>query len=292
MTGRERLAAMVPWWSKVLIKLLLARFRLPYAAWRRLGIFRHGCMGDPGYAWRVYARHLEQYRSFSRQACPGEVLELGPGDSAFSGAFGAALGTRWTYLVDVRPFFRWDTTSREVLGTFLKEAHPELVLPEGPGLEDIRTEYLTAGLDSLRSLPDASVDFIWSQAVLEHLPRQAFPAFLAEMHRILRPDGLLSHRVDLKDHLGGGLNNLRFPEAVWESPWFQESGFYTNRLRRGELLSAFAQAGFEVAWLAEERWPRLPTSRKSLAPSFQSLSEDELLVSGLELVLRPLRGAP
>jgi SAM-dependent methyltransferase len=290
MNVRWSLATMVPWWAKILAKLLLARFRLPYRAWRKMGFFLHGAMEDPSYAWRVYSLHLAQYQKFSGKAVPGEVLELGPGDSAFSGAFGAALGTRRTVLVDVESFFSWNDRSMKTLRSFLFRDHPNLCLPDGSGLESIRTDYLTHGLESLRSLPEASVDFIWSQAVLEHLPREAFPAFLAEMRRIVRSDGLLSHRVDLKDHLGGGLNNLRFNDSIWESRWFQSSGFYTNRLRRDEILSAFRQAGFEVVLMVEERWSRMPTRKNKLNSAFRLRSDEELLVSGLNLVLRPTEG--
>ena len=290
MTGQGGLAASVPWWGKILAKLLLARLPVPHRVWRRLRVFRHGFMDDTDYAWRVLSHHLGHYQQFNHNAIPGDVLELGPGDSAFSGAFGAALGVRRTYLVDVAPFLSWEADTRERVSAYLAKAQPDLDLPEGPGLEGIRTTYLTAGLESLRSLPDASVDLIWSQAVLEHLPRRTFPAFLAEMRRIVRPGGVLSHRVDLKDHLGGGLNHLRFPESVWESSWFRKSGFYTNRLRRSEILSAFTQAGFEIAMVTEERWPELPTPSEKLAEPYRSLSAAELSVSGFDLVLRPSEG--
>jgi SAM-dependent methyltransferase len=290
MISGGALANRVPWWGKILAKLVLARLPVSHRVWRRTGLFLHGAMDDPAYAWRIFSFHLTQYHRFSGHSLPGDVLELGPGDSAFSGAFGAALGIRRTCLVDVGSYLRWDADARKRAAAFLAKTQPGVTLPDGPGLAGIRTEYLTSGLESLRSLPDASMDLIWSQAVLEHLPRQAFPAFLVELRRIIRPGGVLSHRVDLKDHVGGGLNHLRFPPSVWESTWFRTSGFYTNRLRRRELLSAFSQAGFEVAMVREERWPQLPTPRLKLDKAFRTVPEEELLVSGLDIVLRPIGG--
>ena len=41
---------------------------------------------------------------------------------------------------------------------------------------------------------------------------------------MIRPGGLCSHVVDLKDHLGGALNNLRFSQRVWESRTMAGSG--------------------------------------------------------------------
>ena len=56
-----------------------------------------------------------------------------------------------------------------------------------------------------------------------------------------RRDGICVHRVDLNDHLGGRLNNLRFTDAIWESVLFRESGFYANRRLTDEdlLVSGF-----------------------------------------------------
>jgi ubiquinone/menaquinone biosynthesis C-methylase UbiE len=103
-------------------------------------------------------------------------------------------------------------------------------------LEDCHAEYLTNGLESIRSIPSAMVDFVFSQAVLEHVRRDEFAPMLAETFRVLREDGYSSHEIDIKDHLGQSLHSLRFPESIWESSWFASSGFYTNRLRHSEIV--------------------------------------------------------
>lgn len=139
------------------------------------------------------------------------------------------------------------------------------------------------------AIPDASVDFIWSQAVLEHIRRAEFPEFMAETRRVLKPEGVCSHRIDLKDHLGGSLHNLRFFEAVWESRFMSDSGFYTNRLRYGELLDIFRAAGFAVHVTDRREWNAPPIRRDKLAEPFRGLSEDDLSVSEFGVVLRPLR---
>lgn len=72
------------------------------------------------------------------------------------------------------------------------------------------SQYFTDGLSSLRSIPTHSIDFIFSQAVLEHLRKHEFLDMMKELRRILKPTGICSHQVDLKDHLGGALNNLTF----------------------------------------------------------------------------------
>ena len=62
----------------------------------------------------------------------------------------------------------------------------------------------------LAHLPTNSVDFCLSNAVLEHVPKRDLALVAAELFRVLNRNGICVHRVDLKDHLGGGLNNLRF----------------------------------------------------------------------------------
>jgi len=46
---------------------------------------------------------------------------------------------------------------------------------------------------------------------------------------------MCSHRVDLRDHFGSALNNLRFSDKKWELDWIANSGFYTNRIRLQEM---------------------------------------------------------
>ncbi len=110
-----------------------------------------------------------------------------------------------------------------------------------------------------------------------------------EFFRILKSDGVCVHRVDLKDHLGGGLNNLRFSEATWEGALFRKSGFYTNRIRFVEMVEIFEQAGFICTLPQVLRWEQLPTPHKKLNPSFRQLTDDDLLVSGFDIVLKKLK---
>ena len=57
---------------------------------------------------------------------------------------------------------------------------------------------MTEGLDSLRKIPSASVDFVWSNAVLPYVWGNDFLPFLRELRRIQRLDGIGSHRIPIK----------------------------------------------------------------------------------------------
>ncbi len=131
------------------------------------------------------------------------------------------------------------------------------------------------------------MDFAFSNAVFEHIRRSEVAPTLAELCWVLKPGGSSLHRIDLKDHLGAALHHLRFPSRVWESRWFAGSGFYTNRLGFGELLSLFAGSGFLPQVVEIWRWPVLPTPRERMQPCFRERSEEDLLVSGFDVWLRP-----
>ena len=145
---------------------------------------------------------------------------------------------------------------------------------------------MTEGLISLNSLPSNSFDFIFSQAVLEHVRKHEFGATLQEFRRILKPDGVSSHQIDLRDHLGGALNNMRFSSKTWESNFFASSGFYTNRICFTHMMQLFDQAGFQASVFGVKSWPNLPTPRSKLAPEFRSLSDEELSILQFDVVLR------
>jgi hypothetical protein len=118
--------------------------------------------------------------------------------------------------------------------------------------------------------------------------RGEFLQIAAEMRRIVRPDGIASHQIDLQDHLGGGLNNMRIASRWWESELMANSGFYTNRIRFSEMCRIFSEAGFLVEVVSKQRWNALPLPVSALAPEFRHFSEEDLLISSFHVLLRPL----
>lgn len=197
------------------------------------------------------------------------------------------------YLVDNDNFAHRDPCSYKTMAQYLKErGFSPPAIDHLNSFEEILeaccATYHTSGLTSLRDIPDQSIDFIWSQAVLEHIKREEFSDILEEFRRILHPNGVCSHRIDLKDHLGGGLNNLRFSSVTWESDLFKNSGFYINRFRYSEMVDHFKRAGFKIEIVEIERWETLPTPKSTFSIEFQQFSEEELCVSGFDVVLTPI----
>jgi SAM-dependent methyltransferase len=203
-----------------------------------------------------------------------------------------AYGASAYYLVDVGAFARADLKRYGAMAGFLADQGlPTIEVDSITSTEAIlaacRATYGTSGLISLRTIPDKSVDFVWSHTVLQHVRHSEFLDTMKELRRLLRADGISSHWVDLKDCLGGGLNNLRFSESVWESPFMADSGFYTNRIRYSEMLELFKEAGFKAEVLSVRRWQGLPIPRSKLSSRFRSLSHEELCVRGFHVILTP-----
>jgi hypothetical protein len=279
----------VPWWLKVWAKVALSRVPVRYRVWQRLNLFVHGRMDQPEYALQVVRSHLERlgWRDFAGKS----VLELGPGDALSTAVIAKALGARRVYLVDSGPFADASTERYLQLARYLVSAGlapPDLegCATLGDVLARCNASYHTSGVEDLRKLPDACVDLCFSQAVLEHVERDNLAATIGETLRIAARQGVASHQVDLKDHLGGALNNLRFRRALWEAPWMRRSGFYTNRVRFSEMVGMFRDAGWEYEVTDVRRWERLPTPRQRLEPEFQTLTDEELAVSQFDIVAR------
>jgi SAM-dependent methyltransferase len=284
------IASYVPWWAKIGAKLTLSRLPVPYGVWSRLGIFRHGDMADPVRAIGAFRTHLERARAVRAVPDGFTMLELGPGDSVLSAGVARALGGRESWLSDAGDFACRDPELFVALDAALsKEGLPSNNLPAGLSFEEtlsrLNAHYLTGGVASLTAIPDRSVDLVWSSVVLEHVRRHEFPTLAAELARILTPNGMMSHAVDLRDHLGGSLNNLRFSHERWEHPSWRDAGFYTNRMSQAEIIETFARAGFKAVSVENDLWPGPPLQRTKMHPSFRGRSDAELSIAGFDVVL-------
>lgn len=286
----------LPWQARILAKIVLSRIPIGYRLWKRSGLFEHGAMNDPRYAFEVVKNHV--LRSGLARTGDGFVaLELGPGDSLFSGLVARALGAETTYSVDSGSFATMELDEyrgmeRHLLAQGLRIPDTSAITSMDDLLSAYGVCYMTSGLRSLERVPDASVDFLWSHATLEHVRKNEFLPLARQMRRVLRPTGVASHQVDLRDHLGGKLNNLRFPERIWESRFMARSGFYTNRIGYSEMLQLLREAGFDLEVIELVRWGSLPTPRRSMAQEFRQRSMEDLLVRGFHILARPVGRRP
>jgi len=279
---------LIPWWIKIIIKIVLSRLPIGYELWQRLGLFRHGYMDQASYVLNVFNKHVAK-AGLEGKLRGKTILELGPGDSIATALVAASHGAN-TILIDAGSFASSNVEGYRKLVEKLKEKGlnpPDISAAET--IEEIvavcGARYLTQGLASFESIETGTVDLLFSQAVLEHIRKHEFLKTMQECLRVLCQEGIASHRVDLKDHLGGALNNLRFSEYIWESEFFVRSGFYTNRIRFTEMIGLFENTKFIVEVCDVTRWENLPIKRQLLSDDFIYLSDDDLKVSGFDILL-------
>jgi SAM-dependent methyltransferase len=291
----------IPWWLKIGAKIVLSRLPIPYSFWKRVGLFELGDMNQPKRALDIFLEHArtgdvvskgDRFLQFKMQ---GDniytVLELGPGDSLFTALIAKSLGASQTWLVDAGSFATKDSRAyANMIDCLFQQGfsvpYAASSMTVGELLKACAAEYLIDGVRSLAQLSPNSVDYCFSNVVLEHIPKADLVSLAEEFFRVMKPDGVCVHRVDLRDHLGGRLNNLRFANATWEGALFRKSGFYTNRIRFGEMIALFEKAGFNCQLDHVVRWDELPTPRAKLDKAFRYLPDDDLLVSGFDLILR------
>lgn len=166
------------------------------------------------------------------------------------------------------------------------------------------------------SLPDGSLDFVFSLSVLEHMRR--LPDVLARLHRLVRPGGAMWHWVDVRDHtsFSDPLRFLRLGAAAFDASYTPDN----NRWRPSDYAAMIAAAGFDpkeqryfsqnpltssgsdMMWFIREDLDRhlprefagvqpwvTPEMRDALHPDFQSRSLNELSVIGYSVsALRPV----
>ncbi|MDQ1251994.1 MAG: hypothetical protein QG646_1109 [Euryarchaeota archaeon] len=278
-----------PWQLQVTAKIGVEQLNLSYSFLKLMGLTLYGGMERPQYAYDTFMKH---FKSAPKDSKNYTILELGPGDSVSSAIIAHTLGVSKTYLVDAGSFAEHNTACYNRLIEFLgKKGLDASDMVECKSLHDYlersNCEYLTSGLDSLKSIPDSSVDFIWSHAVLEHIRKKEFLQTFVELRRILKPTGVSSHLMDLQDHMNGNLNHLRLSQHTWNSYMFRTSNF-TNRISFPEALGYFKRAGFNSKILQLRRWSKLPVPKKKMAKEFQALTDDDLRILDFHVLLYPV----
>jgi len=278
-----------PWQLQMTAKIGVEQLHLSYRLLKQLGLTLYGGMERPQYAYDVFMQHFKYTPPLHKDFT---VLELGPGDSLSSALIAHTLGVSKSYLVDTGSYAERNAACYLQLVQFLgKQGFDVSDLVRCRSLDDYmmvcNCRYLTSGLTSLRTIPDSSIDFVWSNAVLEHIRKTEFLETLTELRRIIKSSGVSSHVMDLRDHMNESLNHLRLSTRFWNSHLIRTSNF-TNRIRFLEALSDFRLAGFEPKIVKLRSWSQLPVPKKKMTEEFQTLSDEDLRVWGFHALLYPI----
>lgn len=173
------------------------------------------------------------------------------------------LGIQTLNCVDIRqlvfPELLNDTISR--LHKLKGQAGFDYSVPQGVPLADksnfrdilekyFRIDY-SAPMDARATrFEDDAIDFIVSNATLEHIPGDDIVKILNECHRISKDGAIVSCLVDYQDHwsyFDGDIsryNFLRYSPCKWRR--YNPSMHYQNRLRHKDYLEIISKTAFEV----------------------------------------------
>jgi SAM-dependent methyltransferase len=128
-----------------------------------------------------------------------------------------------------------------------------------------------------------SFDFICSNNTFEHIPKNILVDILKEFKRLLKPDGLMSHFIDMSDHFAHfdtsitDYNFLKFSEKEWS--FIDNSIQPQNRLRWADYKKMYADLGIPIK--EENTRPGSLNALNSIAvdKGFSHLSNVELAIS-------------
>ena len=270
------------WLLKILLKIILSRLPIEQKIWRKIGIFRNGGMNKIDYSKRIFFGHLGDLKSIKDVKEP-VILEIGPGDGIATAIYSRVYNSPKVYLIDIEEFADTNIKKyKEIILSLKNEKNFENINLSSLNnlshlLKEFNTYYLTNGVKSFKKIENLSVDYIFSHSVMEHIRLSSLDAMIKEMNRVLKVGGLVSHNINYKDHLSDSLNNLRFSKSIWESNFFANSGFYTNRVPAIEMHKKFIDSGFEIISQNFGSWKELPLKRKYIHKEFSKYSDKELI---------------
>jgi SAM-dependent methyltransferase len=145
---------------------------------------------------------------------------------------------------------------------------------------------------SATGLPANSVDVVFSNSVLEHVPGPVIDACFTEAMRIVRPGGIVFHSVNCGDHYAyadrsiNQLHYLQYSETEWRK--WNNQFLYQNRLRAIDFVEMAKRAGFSIeidtSRASPERLKQLDAI--TVDPSFARYPREQLAITSIDFVGR------
>lgn len=280
------------WWVIIAAKLIFSFVPFLKNIFQSLGFYSPGLMLDHSYAIDCFNEHYKGISPYANLCSDPVMIEFGPGGSNFSALIAHALGFSESILVDIEPLKPEVIESAEENYAVIKDKLQAEIVDQkckSQSFKNINYKYLSDGVTSFAEIDSESVDLIWSHSVLQHVHIDQFQVMLREFHRVLKTGSLMSHKIDLKDCIAYGLNNMRFSDNIWNSERFFTSGFYTNRIRRDEMLGLFAAEGFALLKVNDVVFDQIPlTIDQSSKDIRERYNDEDFLYSGLHCVLKKI----
>lgn len=159
-------------------------------------------------------------------------------------------------------------------------------------LRRARIEYSAPADAASTHLPTNSIDIVFSNCVMEHVPRHTIAQIMQESARILRPGGVSLHSVNCGDHYAyidptiTQINYLTYPDRRWR--FWNNHLLYQNRLRPSDFVNLAEQAGLLIAMNQYRANPQLLKTlpSMSIAPEFRRHPPEQLCSTSVTFAAR------
>jgi hypothetical protein len=154
-----------------------------------------------------------------------------------------------------------------------------------------------APADAARTgLLDKTIDVVFSNSVLEHVPTAVIGDIFRESTRVLRETGVAIHSVNCGDHYAyfdksiSFINYLQYSEKAWR--FWNNSLLYQNRLRPSDFLELARTSGQDIVMARHQPKAKLLDALRGMhiAPEFSHYSPEELCTTSVDFAAR--RTAP
>lgn len=254
--------------------------------------------------------HLDKHLSFWQEfgpAQPLKVLELGTGWYPVIPIGYFLAGAERIYTADISPLLTAEnlqTTIQRYVSEKQKVNHPAF-LPEqwaqlekiGQStagsltelLEKLNIEYLVGDARKL-DLSDGSITLVSSNNTFEHVYPSILEGLLREFDRVLHPDGIMSHFIDLSDHFAHLdqritiYNFLRFSKSAWRR--IDNDIQPQNRWRMYQYRNLYEQLGLPIVHEELREGDLDALQSTELHADYQGIDPKELAISHGYLVSR------
>jgi SAM-dependent methyltransferase len=258
---------------------------------------------EANYPLTVFHQHLTALEPLRGNLLGADVLEIGPGSNLGFGLLALLAGANSVTCLDAVPRAHAQKSGMEALYSALVKTaalYPETYLvapalleharhdPDGLAWQLLERIVYRAPMDIARNdLPDASLDVVCSHICFEHFTDPA--GAVAQIARLLRPGGVTSHLIDLRDHrnFDRPLDFLSYSDTLWRLTTSHRPDAVRNRWRASEYRAAFGQHGLELLYLEVIHKTTVNAEmRRRFSRRFRALDLEDLGILYLLLVAR------
>lgn len=194
-------------------------------------------------------------------------------------------------LVDqLRAMFAAREPARNDLGKVAIEFPHEIIGSAAPVADPLSHIEYVAPYAGRLSAYNGAVDMLVSTATMEHVDDTE--ALYADFRRLLRPGGVMSHSIDMRNH---GYSKERNGKTLWNSHWLLTDrewsdvtagqSFSINRLPASTHIRYIVEHGFKLMAVQKRRFEN-ELKYYELANRFQWMTPEDIECSGLHVIAR------